>query len=58
MKKFHTLLTLLCAGAVLHGQTTATAEFKKLRGDLKYAPLLGNRKPALNYRDAPGKVSE
>jgi aminobenzoyl-glutamate utilization protein B len=36
----------------------ATAEFKKLRGDLKYAPLLGDRKPALNYRDAPGKVSE
>lgn len=30
---------------------TATAEFKKLRGDYLYKALLGDRKPALNYRD-------
>lgn len=31
----------------------ATEEFKKARGaDFKYEPLLGNRKPALNYRDS------
>ena len=29
----------------------ATEEFKKAKGDYKYAPLLGDRKPALNYRD-------
>jgi aminobenzoyl-glutamate utilization protein B len=29
----------------------ATAEFKKVKGEYKYEPLLGNRKPALNYRD-------
>jgi aminobenzoyl-glutamate utilization protein B len=31
----------------------ATEEFIKARGaDFKYEPLLGNRKPALNYRDS------
>ncbi len=31
----------------------ATAEWQKARGtDFKYVPLLGNRKPALNYRDS------
>ncbi|CAN5350208.1 M20 family metallopeptidase [soil metagenome] len=29
----------------------ATEEFKVLVGDYKYKPLLGDRKPALNYRD-------
>lgn len=29
----------------------ATQEFKKAKGDYKYKALLGNRKPALNYRD-------
>lgn len=29
----------------------ATQEFKTAKGDYKYEPLLGNRKPALNYRD-------
>jgi aminobenzoyl-glutamate utilization protein B len=29
----------------------ATEEFKKAKGDYKYVPLLGDRKPALNYRD-------
>jgi aminobenzoyl-glutamate utilization protein B len=29
----------------------ATDEFKTLVGDYKYKPLLGDRKPALNYRD-------
>lgn len=29
----------------------AKAEFIKARGDYKYEALLGNRKPALNYRD-------
>ena len=29
----------------------AKEEFKKAKGDYKYAPLLGDRKPALNYRD-------
>jgi len=29
----------------------ATQEFKKAKGDYQYEPLLGNRKPALNYRD-------
>jgi aminobenzoyl-glutamate utilization protein B len=30
----------------------AKAEFEKSRGDnFRYAPLLGDRKPALNYRD-------
>ena len=29
----------------------ATAEFKKAKGDYIYEALLGNRKPALNYRD-------
>lgn len=27
------------------------AEFQKMKGDYKYEALLGNRKPALNYRD-------
>jgi aminobenzoyl-glutamate utilization protein B len=32
----------------------ATAEWKESRGaDFKYVPLLGNRKPALDYRDSP-----
>jgi aminobenzoyl-glutamate utilization protein B len=32
----------------------ATAEWKELRGaTFKYEPLLGNRKPALDYRDQP-----
>ncbi len=36
---------------------TATAEFKKSRGDsFTYKSLLGDRKPALNYRD--GSVNE
>lgn len=29
----------------------ATEEFKTAKGDYKYEALLGNRKPALNYRD-------
>ncbi|HEX8333752.1 MAG TPA: amidohydrolase [Segetibacter sp.] len=29
----------------------AKDEFKKAKGDYKYKPLLGNRKPFLNYRD-------
>lgn len=29
----------------------AKEEFKKLKGDYQYEALLGNRKPALNYRD-------
>jgi aminobenzoyl-glutamate utilization protein B len=29
----------------------ATEEFKKTKGDYKYEALLGDRKPALNYRD-------
>ena len=29
----------------------ATEEFKKSKGDYQYIPLLGDRKPALNYRD-------
>jgi aminobenzoyl-glutamate utilization protein B len=29
----------------------AKEEFLKAKGDYKYKPLLGNRKPALNYRD-------
>lgn len=29
----------------------ATAEFKKAKGNYKYEALLGDRKPALNYRD-------
>jgi aminobenzoyl-glutamate utilization protein B len=29
----------------------ATAEFKKAKGDYQYKALLGDRKPALNYRD-------
>ena len=29
----------------------ARKEFEMARGDYQYAPLLGNRKPALNYRD-------
>lgn len=29
----------------------ATEEFKKSKGDYLYTPLLGDRKPALNYRD-------
>jgi aminobenzoyl-glutamate utilization protein B len=29
----------------------AKEEFIKAKGDYKYAPLLGDRKPALNYRD-------
>lgn len=29
----------------------ATEEFKKAKGDYKYEALLGDRKPALNYRD-------
>ena len=29
----------------------AQEEFKKAKGDYKYEALLGNRKPALNYRD-------
>ncbi|WP_462262227.1 M20 family metallopeptidase [Ferruginibacter sp.] len=31
--------------------TKAKEEFIKDKGDYKYAPLLGDRKPALNYRD-------
>jgi aminobenzoyl-glutamate utilization protein B len=32
----------------------ATADWKESRGnDFKYIPLLGNRKPALDYRDSP-----
>ncbi len=31
--------------------TKAAEEFKKAKGDYKYEALLGNRKPALNYRD-------
>lgn len=29
----------------------ATVEFRKSKGDYQYKPLLGDRKPALNYRD-------
>jgi aminobenzoyl-glutamate utilization protein B len=29
----------------------ATEEFKKVKGNYQYKPLLGDRKPALNYRD-------
>jgi aminobenzoyl-glutamate utilization protein B len=29
----------------------AQEEFQQKLGDYKYEPLLGNRKPALNYRD-------
>jgi len=29
----------------------ATEEFKKAKGDYQYKALLGDRKPALNYRD-------
>ena len=29
----------------------ATTEFKKAKGNYKYEALLGDRKPALNYRD-------
>jgi aminobenzoyl-glutamate utilization protein B len=29
----------------------ATEEFKKVKGDYQYQALLGDRKPALNYRD-------
>ncbi len=29
----------------------AKKEFVKAKGDYNYKPLLGNRKPALNYRD-------
>jgi aminobenzoyl-glutamate utilization protein B len=29
----------------------ATEEFRKAKGDYQYQPLLGDRKPALNYRD-------
>jgi aminobenzoyl-glutamate utilization protein B len=29
----------------------AKEEFKSATGDYQYKPLLGNRKPALNYRD-------
>ena len=29
----------------------AKDEFKMVRGEYKYEALLGNRKPALNYRD-------
>ncbi|MDQ6756716.1 MAG: amidohydrolase [Bacteroidota bacterium] len=29
----------------------AKEEFKTMKGDYKYRPLLGDRKPALNYRD-------
>ena len=29
----------------------AKEEFKQVKGDYKYKPLLGDRKPALNYRD-------
>ncbi len=37
----------------------ATADWKAARGnDFKYAPLLGDRKPALNYRDIPGGRTE
>ena len=37
----------------------ATADWKAARGnDFKYAPLLGDRKPALNYRDIPGGSTE
>jgi aminobenzoyl-glutamate utilization protein B len=32
----------------------ATADWQAARGaDFKYVPLLGDRKPALNYRDSP-----
>lgn len=32
--------------------TQAKEEWQKNRGaDFKYVPLIGNRKPALNYRD-------
>ncbi|MDC6352018.1 amidohydrolase [Zeaxanthinibacter sp. PT1] len=34
----------------------ATAEFERRRGpDFKYIPLLGDREPALNYRNNPGE---
>ena len=29
----------------------ASEEFKKAKGDYNYKALLGDRKPALNYRD-------
>jgi aminobenzoyl-glutamate utilization protein B len=29
----------------------ATEEFRKAKGDYQYQALLGDRKPALNYRD-------
>lgn len=40
--------------------TKATEEFNQARGaGFQYVPLLGDRKPALNYRDAPsGTVEE
>ena len=51
--------TLTCTAIDLLTDKTliekATEEWKKARGaDFKYQPLLGDRKPALNYRDAAG----
>jgi aminobenzoyl-glutamate utilization protein B len=50
--------TLTCMGIQLLLDTSiiekATVEWKKLRGDnFKYVPMVGDRKPALNYRDSP-----
>lgn len=50
--------TLACTGLDLLRQpeliVKATEEFKQSKGSVQYKPLLGDRKPALNYRDAPG----
>jgi aminobenzoyl-glutamate utilization protein B len=43
-----TAIDLLTDPAII---VKAAREFKQARGDYKYEPLLGDRKPALNYRD-------
>jgi aminobenzoyl-glutamate utilization protein B len=55
--------TLTCLGIQLLLDKTiiekATAEWQKLRGDTyKYVPMVGDRKPALNYRDSPSGHTE
>jgi aminobenzoyl-glutamate utilization protein B len=44
----HTAIDLFLNPALI---TKAKDEFKIMKGDYQYKALLGDRKPALNYRD-------
>ena len=63
LSKTHKQVPVISAGIDLLTDKTliekATEQWKTARGaNFKYVPLLGDRKPALNYRDSPSGSTE